>query len=65
MLIDEELPKHKHPQPFPRPLDGMAVEHMQEYRAELEAEIAKIDAEILKRGSVKLKAEALFKTDKK
>jgi uncharacterized small protein (DUF1192 family) len=61
MFIDEDLPKHKLPQPFPRPLAGMAVEHMRDYRAELEAEIAKIDAEIMKRGDVKAQAEKLFK----
>ena len=61
MFEDEELPKSKQPQPFPRKLEGMAVEHMREYRAELEAEIAKIDREIEARGSVKAKAEALFK----
>ena len=61
MFIDDDLPKNKQPQPFPRKLDGMAVEHMREYMAELEEEIAKIKAEIEKRGGVKAKAEALFK----
>ncbi len=61
MFIDDDLPKHKQPQPFPRKLEGMAVEHMIEYRAELEAEIAKIDAEIVARGGVKAAAEKLFK----
>ena len=61
MLMDEELPKHKQPEPFPRKLDGMAVEHMRDYIAALEEEIAKVKAEIEKRSSVKAKAEALFK----
>ncbi len=61
MFIDDDLPKHKQPQPFPRKLDGMAVEHMREYMVELEEEIAKIKTEIEKRGGVKAKAEALFK----
>ncbi len=62
MMFDDELPKHKQPQPFPRPLVGMSVEHMREYRAELVAEIAKIDAEIETRGKVKSAAESLFKS---
>jgi len=61
MFIDDELPKHKQPQPFPRTLEGMAVVHLREYRTELEAEIAKIDAEIESRGGVKAAAEGLFK----
>lgn len=60
MFIDDDLPKHKQPQPFPRKLEGVAVEHLKEYRAELEAEIAKIDAEIQKRGGVRAAAENLF-----
>jgi uncharacterized small protein (DUF1192 family) len=60
MFLDDELPRHKRPQPFPRPLAGMAVEHMREYRAELLEEIARIDAEILKRGDVRSQAEGLF-----
>jgi uncharacterized small protein (DUF1192 family) len=60
-MFEDDLPKHKQPLPFPRKLDGMAVEHMREYRAELEAEIAKIDAEIDKRGGVRDAAEKLFK----
>ena len=65
MLEDEDLPKHKLPQPFPRKLDGMSVLHMNEYRAELEAEIQKIDEEITKRGNVKAQAENLFKKEHK
>ena len=61
MFIDDDLPKHKQPQPFPRPLAGMAVEHMREYKDELLAEIAKIDAEIASRGGVRAAAEGLFK----
>ncbi len=61
MFIDDDLPKHKQPQPFPRKLEGVSVMHLKEYRAELVEEIAKIDAEIEKRGSVKAAAEGLFR----
>lgn len=61
MFIDDDLPRHKQPLPFPRSLEGMSVEHMREYRAELEAEIQKIDQEIELRGTVRSKAESFFK----
>ena len=60
MFDIEELPKHLQPKPFPRKLEGVSVAHMREYRAELEEEIAKIDAEIEKRGGVRAQAEGLF-----
>ena len=60
-MFDEELPKTKQPQVFPRKLEGMAVAHMREYREELVAEIANIDREIEARGAVKAKAESLFR----
>jgi uncharacterized small protein (DUF1192 family) len=61
MFIDDDLPKHKQPEPFPRKLVGKSVEEMREYRAELVEEIAKIDAEIESRGGVRAQAENLFK----
>jgi hypothetical protein len=61
MMLDDELPRHKHPQTFPRKPDGMSVEQMREYIAELEAEAAKFQKEIDSRGGVKAKADALFK----
>lgn len=61
MFIDDDLPKHKQPEPFPRKLEGKSVSQLKEYREELVAEIAKIDAEIESRGGVKAQAEALFK----
>lgn len=62
MFLDDELAREKHPQTFPRKLDGLAVEQMRDYIRELEAEIAKVQAEIDKRGGVKAKAESLFKS---
>ncbi len=61
MFNDEDLPRHKLPQPFPRKLEGMSVMHMKEYKEELLAEIAKIDAEVEARGGVKAAAEKLFR----
>lgn len=60
MFDDDDLPKHKQPEPFPRKLEGKSVEQLRDYRAELEAEIRKIDAEVESRGKVKAAAESLF-----
>ncbi len=60
MFIDDDLPKHKQPEPFPRKLVGKSVGELKEYRAELEEEIRKIDAEIESRDKVKAAAEGLF-----
>ncbi len=57
---DDEIAKSKRPQLFPRNLEGLGVAEMQGYIADLEAEIAKVNAEIDKRGGMKSAAEALF-----
>lgn len=57
---EDEIAKIKRPQEFPRKLDDMSVAMMEEYIAELESEIARVRAEIDKRGGVKAKAEAFF-----
>lgn len=59
-MVEDELPTHKQPQPFPRDLDGISVAHLRAYRAELEEEIAKIDAAIRARGDRRAQAEKLF-----
>ena len=61
MFDDDDLPKSKMPQPFPRPLQGMSVGHMKDYRVELLVEIARVDEEIEARGGMKHAAEGLFK----
>ncbi len=58
----DEIAKSKRPQMFPRNIDGYSLSQMQEYIRELEAEIAKVNADIGKRDSVKAKAESLFKS---
>lgn len=62
MFMDDDLPKEKHPEPFPRKLEGLSVTQMKDYKVELLVEIAKIDTEIEARGGVKAQAEALFKS---
>ncbi|MBN8543814.1 MAG: DUF1192 domain-containing protein [Alphaproteobacteria bacterium] len=60
MFLDDAPPKPKPEQMFPRNITESSVAAMQEYLVELDAEIARVKAEIEKRGSVKAKAEAFF-----
>ena len=60
MFLDDAPPKPKPEQMFPRNISEASVAAMQEYLVELDAEIARVKAEIDKRGSVKAKAEAFF-----
>ena len=57
---EDEIPKSKRPQLFPRSPDGMGVAQMQEYIRDLHAEIAKFEREITQRSGMKSAAEALF-----
>lgn len=58
---DDFLPKAKEPKLFPRKLEGVSVQEMREYIAELLREVEKVEGEIAKRGGVKAQAESLFK----
>lgn len=60
MFEEEEIAKSKRPKTFPRDVSEESVMHMQEYIAELEAEIAKVKKEIGKRGGARAKAEEFF-----
>lgn len=60
MFEEEEIAKSKRPQMFPRDVTEASVGQMQEYIAELEAEIAKVKKEIEKRGGARAKAEDFF-----
>lgn len=57
---EDEIAKSKRPQVFPRDLYGMGVEQMRDYIADLNAEIAKVEAQIAKQHGMKNAAEALF-----
>lgn len=57
---EDEIAKSKRPQVFPRELYGMGVDQMREYIAELQLEIAKVEAQIAKQDGMKSAAEALF-----
>lgn len=57
---EDEIAKSKRPQVFPRDLYGMGTEQMREYIADLQREIAKVEAQIAKQDGMKNAAEALF-----
>ncbi len=60
-MFEEELPKHRGPAPIKRDLTSMSVDEMNDYIAELEAEVSRVRVEVDKRGDVRSAAEALFK----
>lgn len=59
-MEEEELRPRSVPG-LPRPLEGMSVADLEAYRAALEREIGRVDAELDRRRSVRGAAEALFR----
>lgn len=59
--MDEELPKKKVESRIGAPLDNASVGELEDYIAELEAEIARVRAALAKRADVRSAAEALFR----
>lgn len=60
MFIDDDLPVKK-PELVFRKLDALSVKALNEYIAELEAEIARARTEIGTRGNARNAAESFFK----
>lgn len=61
MLIDDDLPRPK-PQRFTKPaLDLWGVEELEAYIGELRAEIARAEADILRKQSHRSVADAFFR----
>ncbi len=60
MLSDDLDPPRKIPELVFRKLDDLSVKALNDYIAELRAEILRAEAEIGKRGSAKSKAEEFF-----
>ena len=56
---DDLLPRNVKPRP--RNLDQMSIEALEEYIAELEAEIARARAVIAEKGDARSEAEGFFK----
>lgn len=64
MFSDEDLdPKTRRAKP--RDLTNMSVSELQEYKADLQAEILRVEADIHKKDSHKQSIDALFKSKDK
>jgi len=59
-MFDDLDPPKKPPELVFRKLDTLSVKALEEYIAELKAEIARAEAEIKKRGGARAAAEAVF-----
>lgn len=60
-MFDDDLPKAKKTQDFPRILDTMSVADLAEYVGELEAEIARVKADMAKKKASQEAAASVFK----
>ena len=60
-MFEDDEPRKNTKREIGLPLNSLSVEELKEYVAELEAEKARVQAEIGKRGSVRDAAEALFR----
>ncbi len=61
MSIDEDLPRPKPARLTPPVLDGMGVEELTLYIAELEAEITRVKADIARKSSHRAAADLFFR----
>ncbi len=63
MTIDEyELPISKKTKEFPRILDNMSIDELQDYIDEMKLEIKRVEADIEKKQAQKSLAESVFKS---
>lgn len=58
--VEEDQSRPKQVPTLPRPLEGLSVTDLAEYREALRSEIARVEAELSRRASVRSAAEALF-----
>jgi uncharacterized small protein (DUF1192 family) len=63
MAIEDDLPRPKPARLTPPVLDGMGVAELNTYVGELEAEIARVKAEISRKSSHRAAADAFFRRD--
>ncbi|MEE8507250.1 MAG: DUF1192 domain-containing protein [Kiloniellales bacterium] len=62
MDIEDLEPRKAQAEPIPKKLDDMGIDELEEYLAELNAEAARVRAEIEGKKSYMAGAEALFKS---
>jgi len=60
-MLDEELPKPKIAE-FPRNLEKMSIEELEDYIEELKTEITKVEQEIAQKKTSHDAAESVFKS---
>ncbi len=60
-MFDDDLPKPKTSE-FPRNLEGMSVDELADYIAELNAEIARAEADSVKKKASRDAAASVFKS---
>ncbi len=58
--VEEEQSRPKQVPALPRPLEGLSVTDLAEYREALRSEIGRVEAELSRRESIRSAAEALF-----
>lgn len=59
-MFDDDRPKPK-TQEFPRKLDNMSIDELQDYIGELKAEITRVEADIAKKKASREAAASVFK----
>lgn len=60
-MFDEDLPKKKPESEFPRNLENMSVDELEEYITDLQAEIVRAEEDIVKKNASKDAAASVFK----
>ena len=60
-MFDEELPKKKPEGEFPRNLENMSVDDLEEYIGELRNEIARVEMDTEKKKASRDAADSVFK----
>ena len=60
-MFEDDEPRKKTKREIGLPLETLSVEELKDYVSQLDAEKARVQAEIGKRGSVRDAAEALFR----
>ena len=60
-MFDEDLPKKKPEGEFPRNLENMSVGELEDYIADLQAEIKRVEADMKKKKESHAAAASIFK----
>lgn len=60
-MFDDDLPKKKPESEFPRNLENMSVDDLEEYVGELRNEIARVEMDMEKKRASRDAADSIFK----